>query len=322
MPVHRVLVTALSFSRYNPEPKEMLEREGFELKWNTKGRPLSAGELIEEALSWGGVQALIVGVDPVTREVIFSLPELKVIAKHGVGVDNIDLEAARERGVLVTYAPGSNHDAVADLVFGLLLAVIRQIPRADATTKQGKWERIVGVELWGKTLGLIGTGRIGIAVAHRARGFAMRILAYDPRPNPEAAAKLGIEYVELEEVLRQSDFVSLHAPLVDSTYRLINRETLSLMKPTAVLINTARGELVDEEALYQALKTGQIAGAGLDVYRREPPGNGHPLLTLPNVVTTPHIGAYTREANLRMGMAVAEGLIKVFRGERPENLVA
>lgn len=273
--------------------------------------------MIEAVLRRRPLQALLVGVDPVTERVMEAAPELKVIAKHGVGVDNIDIAAARRRGIVVTNAPGSNTQAVADLVWGLLLAVARGIPQADRITRQSRWDRVVGCEVWEKTIGIIGTGRIGLAVAHRARGFHMRILAYDPWPNTEAATQLGIIYTTLDDLLRESDFVSLHAPLTQGTYHLINEERLCLMKKEAILINTARGELVDEEALYRALKNGWIKAAALDVFTQEPPTNS-PLLELDNVVVTPHIGAYTREANLRMGLAAAKSIIQVLKGERAD----
>ncbi|MEW6424737.1 MAG: phosphoglycerate dehydrogenase [Bacillota bacterium] len=309
----KVFVTALSFSRYAPEPKKLLEDQGLELVWNDKGRPLTEEEMIEAVMRHRPLQALLVGVDPVTERVMEAAPGLKVIAKHGVGMDNIDVAAAKSRGIIVTNAPGSNTQAVADLVWGLLLAVVRGIPLADRVTRQKRWDRVVGWEVWEKTIGIVGTGRIGLAVAHRARGFNMRILAYDPWPDTKAAGRLGITYTSLDDLLRGSDFVSLHAPLTRETYHLISEERLRLMKKEAVLINTARGELVDEEALYRALKNGWIKGAALDVFAQEPPADS-PLLELDNVVVTPHIGAYTREANLKMGLAAARNIIKVLKG--------
>ena len=315
----KVFVSALSFSRYSSEPRRLLEEKGLELILNDTGRPLTEVEMKEALRRWQPV-ALIVGVDPVTCEVMEVATQLKIIAKHGVGVDNIDIPAAQRQGIVVTNAPGSNAQAVADLAFGLLLACTREIILADRTTRQGRWDRFVGGEVWEKTLGIIGTGRIGLAVARRARGFNMRILAYDPRPNLEATSELGIVYTDLEKLLQESDFISLHAPLTEDTYHLINEGRLRLMKKEAILINTARGELVDEEALYRALKEGWIRGAGLDVFSEEPPV-GSPLLELDNVVVTPHIGAYTREANLRMGLAVAKNILKVLRGEKADSEV-
>ncbi|MGB9660605.1 MAG: phosphoglycerate dehydrogenase [Moorellaceae bacterium] len=309
-------MSALSFSRYSPEPRRLLEEHGLELFFNDKGRPLNEEEM-RQAVNLYRPEALIVGVDPVTAPVMEAAVGLKIIAKHGVGVDNIDVAAARERGIVVSNAPGSNAQAVADLAFGLLLACARDLVTADRTTRQGRWDRIAGCELWEKVIGIVGTGQIGLAVARRAKGFAMRILAYDPCPNAEAAASLGIVYTDLDSLLRESDFVSLHAPLTEATYHLLDERRLKLMKKEAILINTARGELVDEDALYRALKEGWIKGAGLDVFSAEPPV-GSPLLELSNVVVTPHIGAYTREANWRMGMAAAKSILKALQGEKVE----
>jgi len=315
-----ILVTSLSFSKYSDEPKRLLEDHGFKIIWNERKRPLKEDEMVEEISNARPVFAIVVGVDPVTEKVMEAAPELKVIAKHGVGVDNIDLEAARKRGIVVTNAPGSNNQAVADLVWGLILAAAREIPKADRITRQGRWDRLIGCEIWGKTIGIIGTGQIGLAVARRARGFDMRILAYDQAPNMEAAEEIGISYTSLENLLKDSDVVSLHVPLTPETKNLIGERELNMMKKNAILVNTSRGEVVDEEALYRALKERRIKAAALDVFSQEPPHNC-PLLELENVVVTPHIGAYTIEANYRMGMAVARSIIQTLKGERPGNEV-
>ncbi|AEH51078.1 D-isomer specific 2-hydroxyacid dehydrogenase NAD-binding protein [Pseudothermotoga thermarum DSM 5069] len=301
-------------------PKEYLEKNGIELIWNPVGRPLKEEELIAELSKVLPVHGIIVGVDPITRKVIESLPDLKIIAKHGVGVDNIDLVAVKERGVIVTNAPGSNSESVADLTWALILAAARQIPKADRVTRQGRWDRLVGYEIYGKTIGIIGTGQIGLAVARRARGFNMKILAYDKFPNEKAAKEIGITYVSLEQLLKEADIITVHVPLTDETRGLIGRNEFEFMKRTAIFINTSRGEIVDEEALYEALKSNRIWAAGLDVYSKEPP-IGNPLLELENVVLTPHLGAYTVEANLKMGMAAAKSIVQTFKGEDPENRV-
>ncbi|WP_245530565.1 phosphoglycerate dehydrogenase [Pseudothermotoga thermarum] len=288
--------------------------------WNPVGRPLKEEELIAELSKVLPVHGIIVGVDPITRKVIESLPDLKIIAKHGVGVDNIDLVAVKERGVIVTNAPGSNSESVADLTWALILAAARQIPKADRVTRQGRWDRLVGYEIYGKTIGIIGTGQIGLAVARRARGFNMKILAYDKFPNEKAAKEIGITYVSLEQLLKEADIITVHVPLTDETRGLIGRNEFEFMKRTAIFINTSRGEIVDEEALYEALKSNRIWAAGLDVYSKEPP-IGNPLLELENVVLTPHLGAYTVEANLKMGMAAAKSIVQTFKGEDPENRV-
>lgn len=313
----RILITALSFSRYAAEPKKYLEEQGFELIWNNKGKPYTEEEMLAIIVTQGPFQGLLVGNDPVTEKIIEAAQGLKVIAKHGVGVDNIDLAAARRYGVIVTNAPGTNHQAVADLTFGLLLAAARSIPLVDKKVRENEWYKVVGCEVWEKTIGIIGTGRIGLAVAKRAQGFNMTVLAYDPFPNQEASRELNIKYVSLTDLVQNADFVSLHAPLTAENYHLINEERLKLMKKEAILINTARGELVDEAALYRALTEKWIRAAALDVYSQEPPVNNM-LLKLDNVVATSHIGAYTSEANLRMGMVAARNIVQVLNGEKAE----
>ena len=316
-PARNILVTSLSFSKYSGEPKKILEDNGFTLIWNEKNRPLKEEEMLDLLVRVRPVFALVVGVDPVTERIMDAAPELKVIAKHGVGVDNIDLAAAHKRGIIVTNTPGANNQAVADLVWGLILSAARDIPKADYTTRRGRWDRFIGCEVWGKTIGIIGVGQIGLAVAKRARGFNMRILGYDPVPNLGAAMEIGIEYTSLENLLKESDIVSLHAPLNSETYHLIDEQKLRLMKNSAILVNTARGDLVDEEALYRALKNGWIKAAALDVFSREPLLDS-PLVELENVILTPHIGAYTYEANYRMGVAAAKSIVQVFKGEKPD----
>lgn len=309
MRVHRkkVLITALSFGRFAPEPRRLLEDAGFHLIWNERGRPLTEDEMVEAV---AGADALLVGTDPVTRRVIEAAQRLKIIAKHGVGLDNVDVQAARGRGILVTTTPGANDEAVADLTFGLLLAVTRHIPRADTLVRSGGWGRLMGVEVWGKTLGIVGFGRVGQAVARRARGFDMRILAYDVVDRSDEANRIGATLVGFEDLLKESDFVTLHVPLNRSTRHLLDEAALSLMKPSCYLVNASRGGVVDEDALYRALVQGRLAGAALDVYEREPP-SGSPLLGLSNVVFTPHLGAATYESNLRMGVAAARSIIQV-----------
>jgi len=252
----------------------------------------------------------------VTREVIEAGRSLQVIGRAGTGVDNIDVQAATERGVIVVNAPTGNTTSAAEHTIALMLALARKIPQADATLRQGRWERgrFMGVEVRGKTLGIIGLGQVGSEVARRARGLEMRVIAHDPYVPPERARVLGVELVGLEELLRQADFVTVHTPLTEATRGLIGEEELRMMKPTARLINTARGGVVDEEALVRALKEGWIAGAALDVFSREPLTE-HPLFGLENVVLTPHLGASTAEAQERVAVDVAEQVLAVLRGE-------
>ena len=247
----------------------------------------------------------------VTREVIEAGENLKVIARAGMGLDNIDVGAAQEHGIKVVNAPEAPSVAVAELVFGLILGWVRHIPQADLSMKHGKWEKskLMGSELRGKTLGIVGTGRIGREVAIRAKAFGMNLLAHDIVQNEELVRQTGARYVDMETLLRESDFVTLHVPFTEQTERMIGKRELELMKPTAVLINTARGGVVDEQALAEVLQSGRIAGACLDVYEREPLGDS-PLLGLPNVVLTPHLGASTEETQREAALIVAEKIKK------------
>jgi D-3-phosphoglycerate dehydrogenase len=279
-----------------------LLREFAEVDVSTGLKPV---ELIAKI---GGYDVLVVrSATKVTKEVIDAGKKLKVVARAGVGLDNIDVAAAKARGIKVLNAPEAPTVAVAELVFALMLSWIRRIPQADAGMKAERWEKaqLMGSELRGKTLGIIGTGRIGTAVAYRAKVFLMNILACDLTQNEELVQRTGAKYVAMDDLLSQSDFVTLHVALTERTRHMIGRRELGLMKPTAVLINTSRGGVVDEGALVEALQQGKIAGACLDVYENEPP-LGSPLLKLQNVVLTPHIGASTVEAQREAAIIVAQ----------------
>jgi D-3-phosphoglycerate dehydrogenase len=243
----------------------------------------------------------------VTREIIEAGDKLKFIARAGAGLDNIDLKTAEVRDVKVLNTPEAPAVAVAELVMGLMLTWARRISQADASMKQGRWEKtkLVGTELRGKKLGIVGTGRVGRAVAYRARAFEMKLLAYDIELNHEFAKKAGVQYVDLKTLLRESDYVTLHVPLMPQTEHIIGEREFELMKPTAVLVNTARGGIIDEAALVKALKEKEIAGACLDVYEREPP-EGSPLLKLPNVILMPHLGASSKEAQREAAVLAAK----------------
>lgn len=312
----KVVVTAVTFAKASPEPLDRLRAAGCEVVTNPWGRPLTEAELLEAVAE---ADALIVGNDKVSAAVINAAPKLKIIAKHGVGYDNIDRKAAAARGILVTNAPGTNSHEVADLAFGLLHMLARGLHIAIEATKQGKWIKPMGIGLWGKTLGIVGVGRIGTAVAARARGYDMRILGFDIVIRPEALA-LGVRYVGLEELLQNSDFVSLHLPLTPETRNILSAEMLQLLKPGALLINTARWGLVDHDALFKLLEAGRIGGYGLDVYEVEPP-EPHPLFALPNVLLTPHMGGTCRESNLRMGNTAVDNVLAVKEGRTPPNLI-
>lgn len=266
----------------------------------------------------GDVDALICGEDEVTARVIEAAKNLKVISKFGVGVDKIDIGAASACGVAVCNTPGANSESVADMAFCLMLGIARQLPRTDAEVRQGLWQSIIGCELYRKTIGIVGLGRVGRAVAKRAKGFSMRVIGFDEYPDPQWAEKEEISLVDMDTLLRESDFISLHLPSLPSTRGFIGAGELGRMKPTAYLINTARGEVVDEAALCDALRDGKLAGAGLDVFAQEPPDPASPLLGLPNVVLAPHVAAHTVEAINNMGLMSAQNAVEVLTGQRNE----
>lgn len=313
----KVFSTSPTFGYYALEPLEYLAKHGCEIELVPKGKKMSEEELVQ---SVGEYDAMIVGVDKITKPIIEASQKLKIITKHGAGVDNIDVETASRRGIVVTNAPGTNSDAVADLTVGLFVSLARNIPFADHSVKEGGWSRIVGVQVNGKVLGIIGLGQIGKRVAKRMSGFDMRILAYDIVKNEALAKKLGVTYLALDEILTESDFISIHVPLNASTRRMIGERELGLMKKTAFLVNISRGDIVDEEALYRALKDGRIRAAALDVFFHEPPRKS-PLLNLDNVISTPHMGAYTYEALREAGMVCVRDIVDALRGRHPRFVV-
>ncbi len=261
-----------------------------------------------------GVQGLIVrSATKVTRPVLEAGTDLVVVGRAGAGVDNIDVDAATERGVIVMNTPGGNTIAVAEHTIALLLAQARNLPQAHGALKGGRWEktRFAGVEVYNKTLGIVGLGRIGSEVARRALGLSMKVIAYDPYLTRDAALRLGVESVELDELFQRSDFISIHTPLTADTRGLIGEVQLALMKPGVRLINCARGGVVDEMALVQAIQAGRVAGAALDVFETEPLSAGHPLLALDDVVVTPHLAASTAEAQSTVALAIAEQMAAV-----------
>ncbi|RLI27489.1 MAG: 3-phosphoglycerate dehydrogenase [Candidatus Hecatellales archaeon] len=305
------MVRILVSDRLDEEGLEILRREGFEVDVKLN---LPADQLREAVKDYDVL--LVRGRTKVTREVLEASDKLKLVVRAGIGLDNIDLEAARQRGVRVENTPEAVSSAVAELTIALMLAVARRLPEADRTVKGGGWskEKFLGLELRGKTLGIIGLGRIGCEVAKICRAMEMRVIFYDVVDRDEWAEKYGCEPVaSLEKLLAEADIVSIHVPLTSSTYHMIGRRELSLMKPGAILINTSRGAIVDEQALLEALKEGRLGGVGLDVYEEEPP-KSRELLSLPNVVCTPHIGAQTKEAQKAASIAAARKVIEFFRG--------
>jgi len=266
--------------------------------------------------------AAIVGLDPIDGAVLDRTPRLRVVARTGVGYDNIDVAAASARDVVVCATVGSNDRTVAELTWGLILALARRIPQHDALVRAGRWERTHGMELWGKTLGVVGFGAIGRAVARRGAGFEMTVLAHDPGPDEQAARALGVTLCSLPALLSVSDVVTLHVPLDRGSHHLIGEIELGMMKPSALLINTSRGGVVDEPALVAALHEGAIGGAALDVFAAEPPG---PVLEglkdLPNVVLTPHYAGGTKESIARALHMAVDNVARVLEGRRPLSAV-
>jgi D-3-phosphoglycerate dehydrogenase len=316
----KVLITAPG-SRGDDDPRfQPLRDAGWEVKTHRwpAGRP-DEEEVVELVQGYDAVIAS--SNERYTRTVLERADTVKHIARWGVGYETVDVPAASDNGVLVTTTQGSNHWAVADHAWALMLAVSRRVVELDKIARTRTWARPLSRDVWQKTLGVVGLGRIGKGVAQRAYGFEMKVLAYEPYPDREFCATWNVELIDnLDDLFRRADFVTLHAP--GDNRSLMNRERLALMKPTAVLINTARGALVDEDALYEALTAGKIAGAGLDVREHEPPEDERDdrFATLPNVVLTPHVAGSTHEAQAVSSVMVVEQIIASGRGERPHGL--
>lgn len=315
----RVLVT-----RRIPDAGLDILRDHAELDIFEGDYPIPREELIRRIRGKDGLLCLL--SDRIDVEIMDAAgPQLKVISNYAAGYNNIDVKAATERGIAVTNTPGALREATADLTWALLLSAARRIVEGDRYMRAGKFvgwgpKLLLGHDVWGKTIGIVGMGDIGGAVARRARGFNMRILYHNRRRNEVLEKELGAEYRALDDLLREADFITLHVPLTPETHHLIGRRELEMMKSTAVLINVARGEVVDEKALVEALRSGKIAAAGLDVYENEPemsPG----LAELENVVLTPHIGSATHTSRDTMARMAASNLLRALNGEKPVNLV-
>jgi D-3-phosphoglycerate dehydrogenase/(S)-sulfolactate dehydrogenase len=317
MTTHRILITTI-FLHPGCTVDQRLRAEG----WETIYKPLLGTRSEDELIDLlRGIDGVIVSSDPFTAKVLEASPQLKVISRTGVGYDAIDIKAATKRGIIVCNTPGVNRHAVAEWTFALLLSCTRKLKENQAEVRKGGWTRHEGMDLAEKTLGLVGLGTVGKEVAQRASAFEMRILACDVIRDAQFAEAHHVDFVPLEELLRESDFVSLHAFLNDKTRHLINAERLSLMKPTAFLINTARGGIVDTEALCRALAEKRIAGAALDVFEGEPLRGDSPLRALENVYLSPHVGGATADARRLSGSMGAENLICALKGERPPGIL-
>ncbi|SDS24255.1 D-3-phosphoglycerate dehydrogenase [Brevibacterium sandarakinum] len=312
----RLTVLTPSFAQRSDSPRTRAEALGLDLDNRSENHPKSGEELIQ-ALT--GAEAVLVGLDQMDADVFAACPDLKVVAKHGAGVDNIDLEAAAAAGVTVVNTPGANADAVADLTMGFLLMGARRIREAEDSLRSGQWDVFFGSELTGKQLGILGFGRIGRAVAKRAAGFGLRIAAYDPFVPDDAIAEAGAQPLSLAEVVAGSDFLTLHLPGGEGP--LLSAEHIASMPQGAGLINAARGGLIDEAALTSALHDGRLSFAALDAFAAEPPGLDDPLMNAPNLIATPHIGAYSDIANANMGTWAVEDVVRVLQGRAPEHTV-
>ena len=313
-----VLVTPTTFGMQDPALRSELEQTVGDVRYSPEKRPLTASELTSLV---NGIDGWIAGLDEIDASVIAAADRLKVIARYGVGFDRVDVAAATQRGIVVTNTPGANSAAVAELTIGLMLALARRVCQANQAVRSGQWPRISGVGLAGKTVGLVGFGSIGQEVARRLSSFGCRVLVADPYVSPKEVSACGAIWMSLDELLPVSDFVCLHAAATPVTSGIVDESFLRKMKPGAYLVNTARGELIDEAAVGHAIESGRLQGVALDCFRKEPPGTEHPLLRLPQVIVTPHTGAHTDEAVTAMGRMALDACLAVLRGQRPAHVV-
>jgi D-3-phosphoglycerate dehydrogenase len=314
----KVLVASTNFSLYCKDAKKLLEENGFEIVENTLGRPLSHDDLAPIVSDIFGV---IAGVDVWDEKLFSKAPELKILTRFGVGLDNFDLQAAKKHGVMACHARAMNANAVAESAVAMILNAMKGIPHLTDSLREGEWERFMGEELTGKTVGLLGFGAIGQRVAQMLQGFEVKLYAFDKYPNKEIAEKYHVTMTEAETILKTCDIISMHLPSLPETHHYMNRETFGKLKDGSYFVNTARGALVDESALLEAVKYGKLRGASLDVYEEEPAKPSNPLLHLPNVFCTPHTAAETEETYRRISLCCAKQIMAVANGEVPEFLV-
>ncbi|WP_054860284.1 NAD(P)-dependent oxidoreductase [Gracilibacillus sp. JCM 18860] len=315
----KVLVTATNYSILCEEAKQLLENNGFEVMENPHDRPMTFDELKEIVTD---IEAVVAGVDTWNEAVFAIAPKLKIISRFGVGVDNIDLDKAKEHGIRVTNAPRLNSNAVAELTINFILNALRNTPNLHESTRKGNWERFVGNELQNRSVGLLGFGNIAQSVARKLQGFDVDIYAYDKYPNEQIARELNVQIVPYEEILEKCDIVSMHLPLLEETHHFMDDNKFTKMKQGSYFVNTSRGSLVDEKALYRALKSGSLTAAAIDVYEEEPTNKENPLFELDNVITTPHTAAETFEVYHNVSLLTAKAIIDVKNGgAQPENLL-
>ncbi len=309
----KVLIATRTFGKYSSDPVKFLEDNGFEVLRYEKGD--ISGYL-------KNVDALIIGTHPVITGEMIENSSLQIIARHGVGIDNVDVKVATKKGIPVTITYGANAVSVAELTIAFMFALAKKLIKAHRSVlEENTWPSIVGIELYGKTLGLLGFGAVGREVAKRAMALSMKVIAYDPYVSKEEMEKMGVTPVVFDRIFKESDFISIHVPLTEETKNLIGERELKMMKESAFLINTARGGIVDEEALAKALRERWIAGAALDVFEEEPPSFESPLFKCENLIATPHMAAHTFEAIYRMNMMAAISIVDYFNGKIPKYIV-
>jgi len=314
----KVLISPAPLFGIQAEFLDVLKKAGLEPTYPKKRAQLTEPELLEELQ---GIHGCIAGSEPYTRKVLAAHPQFKVIARAGVGYDAVDCQAATDHGVAVCIAPGTNQDAVAEHTFAMILALAKNLISQHAGTVAGKWPRNANLPLRGRVLGIAGMGRIGKAVAVRGQAFGMKMLAFEPYPDHDFAKQYGVTFVPWERLLAESDYVSLHMPMTAQAKHAINRKTLAMMKPSAFLVNTARGGLVCEADVVEALKAKKIAGVGLDVFEEEPPRVDQPLFQLDNVVFTPHAAGVDVQSRDDMALSAAHAIVSLMRGEWPAEKV-
>ncbi len=313
-----VLIAPSPLDGVDAEFRRVLLQAGFELVYPKLGRQMVESELVQFL---PGIKAALAGSEPYSRRVLEAMPDLRVIARVGVGYDAVDLQAATDQGVVVTIAPGTNQDSVAEHTFVLILACARQLVSQHNLIVAGKWPRNANVPVRGRTLGIVGLGRIGKAVALRGLAFGMRVIVQEPLPDANFVAQHSIPLLGFEEVVREADFLSLHVPMGPESRHMINATTLGWMKPTAYLINTSRGGLVNEPDLYAALRENRIAGAALDVFEEEPPPADHPFFKLSNITLTAHTAGVDLKSRDDMALSAARAIVDLSQGKWPKEKV-
>lgn len=312
----KVLITATNYDTLCQDGLRLLKESGYEVELSAYDRPYTQAEIIRAA---GDIDACIASMEPWNEASISAAPNLKVISRFGTGYDTVDLEAAKKHGVIVTNCPGVNAPAVAEHAAALLLSLARKIPDLDHTTRTGGWKRTMFHELSGRTVGIVGLGNIGKKFARIMSGFDVRLIAYNRTPRKEEAKELGVELVSLDELWSQSDYISLSIASNQDTFHMVNRESIAKMKGGVLLVNAARGALVDEAAVYEALKNGRMGGFAADVLEQEPFDRTHPLMKQPGFICTPHASGQTYENYKNTGLMTAKAVIDVLSGKEPAN---